>query len=80
MNVKSNSARHLLVLLTILSLTPIGSVSWSQAKESHEKEGKMVTLTGCLAKGEEADEFAITQDGKKYGLKSTKVKLSEFGG
>jgi hypothetical protein len=80
MNVKPNRARHLLVLLTLLSLTPIGSPSWDQSKEAHEKEGKTVTITGCLAKGEDADEFAITQDGQKYGLKSTKVKLSDHLG
>jgi len=33
-----------------------------------------------IAKGEAADEFAITQNGKKYGVKSTRVKLADHLG
>ncbi len=40
-------------------------------------KGRTITMTGCLAKGEPGDEFAITKDGKKYGLKSTNVKLAD---
>jgi hypothetical protein len=36
----------------------------------------MVTITGCVEKGESANEFAITENGKKYGVKSTRVKLA----
>jgi hypothetical protein len=80
MNMKVNGARRLLVLAAILCLMPITSVALSQSRESQEKEGKSVTITGCIAKGESADEFAITQGGKKYGLKSTKVKLADHLG
>ncbi|WP_263416034.1 hypothetical protein [Terriglobus albidus] len=87
MNLNENRTRHLLVLLAILSLAPISSQAWnqsresqSQSKESQEKDRKMMTITGCLEKGDEADEFAITQDGKKYGLRSTTVKLSDHLG
>jgi hypothetical protein len=80
MNVKVNRVRHLLVLAIILCLTPITFVAWGQSKESQKKEGKTVTITGCIAKGESADEFAITQEGKKYGLKSTRVKLADHLG
>ena len=80
MNMKVNGARHLLVLAALLCLMPITSVALSQSRESQEKEGKSVTITGCIAKGESADEFAITQGGKKYGLKSTKVKLADHLG
>jgi hypothetical protein len=80
MNMKVNSVRHLLVLGAILCLTPITFVALSQSKESQEKGGKTVTITGCIAKGESADEFAITQNGNKYGLKSTKVKLADHLG
>jgi hypothetical protein len=44
------------------------------------EKGKTVTITGCVQKGDEADEFAITQNGKKYGLKSTNVKLADHLG
>jgi len=52
--------------------------SFAQAQK--EKKGQIVTVTGCVEKGEAADEFAITQDGKKYGVKSTKVKLADHLG
>lgn len=39
-----------------------------------------MTVTGCLEKGEPADEFAITQKRKKYGLKSTSIKLADHLG
>ncbi|HLV96394.1 MAG TPA: hypothetical protein VKS44_14475 [Candidatus Acidoferrales bacterium] len=40
-----------------------------------------VTVTGCLQKGDSADEFAITgENGKTWELRSTKVKLSEHVG
>jgi hypothetical protein len=80
MNMKVNSMRHLLVLGAILCLTPITFVALSQSKESQEKGGKTVTITDFIAKGESADEFAITQNGKKYGLKSAKVKLADHLG
>lgn len=40
-----------------------------------------VTLTGCLAKGDEKGEFRLTTaDGKKYDVKSTKVPLAKHVG
>ncbi len=39
------------------------------------------TVTGCLQKADEADEFSITgQDGKTYGLRSSAVDLSKHLG
>lgn len=80
MNIKANGVRHLLVVVGILSLALVACAAWSQSKESQEKKGKTLTITGCLAKGESAEEFAITQGGKKYGVKSTKIKLAEHLG
>jgi hypothetical protein len=40
-----------------------------------------VTVTGCLAQGDEANEFAIKDsDGKTYGLRSSKVNLKQHLG
>lgn len=39
------------------------------------------TVTGCLQKGDEPDEYSITgEDGKTYGLRSQAVNLSEHLG
>jgi len=47
----------------------------------HMMGGKSVSVTGCLQKGDEANEYSITgEDGKKYGLFSTKTNLSEHVG
>ena len=40
--------------------------------------GKTKTVTGCLTKGDEPNEYKITStDGKMYGLRSTSVNLDE---
>jgi len=45
------------------------------------KAGGKATVTGCLQKGDEADEFSITgEDGKTYGLRSSAVDLSKHLG
>src|SRR5690242_2342322 len=56
-----------------------------QAPAEHRKHHGMkaghVTVTGCLQKGDEPNEYAITgEDGKKYGLRSTTVKLDDHLG
>jgi len=39
------------------------------------------TATGCLQKGDESGEYALTtKDGKKYGLRSSSVDLSKHVG
>ena len=51
---------------------------------SKDKSGKThheVSVTGCLAQGDEANEYAITgQDGKTYGLRSSSVDLKQHLG
>jgi len=43
--------------------------------------GGKTTVTGCLQKGDEADEFSVTaEDGKTYGLRSSAVDLSKHLG
>ena len=42
---------------------------------------KSVTVTGCLQKGDEANEFSVTgEDGKTYDLTSAAVDLSKHVG
>src|SRR5256885_832189 len=39
--------------------------------------GKKMSVTGCLQKGDQTNEYSITaSDGKTYGLRSTSVNLS----
>ena len=43
--------------------------------------GGKTTVTSCLQKGDEADEFSVTgEDGKTYGLRSSAVDLSKHLG
>jgi hypothetical protein len=77
---KAKAVKSGYMLAAILGLALFAFGAWSQSKESQEKKGEEVTITGCLAKGESADEFAITQGGKKYGLKSRRVKLADHLG
>ena len=57
-----------------LYVTPAG---FAQAKSARPK----TTVTGCLQKGDEANEFSITgEDGKTYGLRSSTVDLSKHLG
>ena len=45
------------------------------------RAAKSHTITGCLQKGDEPDEFSITgEDGKTYGLRSSTVVLSKHLG
>lgn len=49
--------------------------------QKDDKKPTPVTVTGCLQKGDEPQEFAITgTDGKNYELVSSSVKLSEHVG
>ncbi len=68
------------VILAAISLvlgfyvTPAG---FAQAKSA----GQKATVTGCLQKGDEPDEFSIAgEDGKTYGLRSSAVDLSKHLG
>ena len=52
------------------------------AQEKSQKSANPTkTVTGCLQKGDEPGEFAITgEDGKLWGLRSTAVKLEDHVG
>ena len=52
----------------------------ASAQKDNDKSG-CKTVTGCLQKGDEANEFALTgSDGKLYELRSSTVKLAEHVG
>jgi hypothetical protein len=72
-------------LVRLLALTAVSFVlafylipaAFSQAKSTSGK----TTVTGCLQKGDEPNEFSITgEDGKTYGLRSSAVDLSKHLG
>jgi maltose-binding protein MalE len=65
----------------VLALS-FGSLAWSaQESETKAKGGDAVSVTGCLHKGTEAGEYAITgDDGRKYELHSKSVDLSKHLG
>src|SRR5262249_34885913 len=46
-----------------------------------QTNGETKSVTGCLQKGDEANEYSITDaSGKMYGLRSSKVKLADHLG
>jgi hypothetical protein len=75
-----------LIPILFVSLCPlaVAQESATQEKQENKAEHKSVhTVTGCLQKGDEADEFAITgEDGKTWGLRSSSssVKLDDHLG
>jgi serine/threonine-protein kinase RIO1 len=69
----------LIVVLAALSLWYLGASA--QDKDDQTNKGKTATVTGCLAKGDEANEFYLTtDDGKRYDLRSDKVSLADHVG
>jgi hypothetical protein len=51
-------------------------------KENQEKSASQTkTVTGCLQKGDQPDQFSITgEDGKSWDLRSSTVKLADHVG
>ena len=39
-----------------------------------------MTITGCVEKGESPGVFAIAENGKKFGMKSRRIKLADHPG
>jgi hypothetical protein len=53
----------------------------AQEKQARKLATQTKTITGCLQKGYEPDEFSITgEDGKVWGLRSSAVKLDGYLG
>lgn len=69
------------VLTCGLLMLALAQPNFARGKGSRAASGKGTTVTGCLAKGDEANEYSIKgDDGKTYGLYSSKVNLSEHVG
>lgn len=53
----------------------------AQAQDRDDQAAKAKTVTGCLAKGDEPNEFYLTaDDGKRYEVRSDKVTLADHVG
>ena len=59
----------------------VGAIIVAAAQDTKTTHQKTRTLTGCLQKGDEANEFHLTaKDGAKWDLKSDNVKLADHVG
>lgn len=73
-------------LIAALLIGPCGIALQAQevgapAKSTAKPKAAAITVTGCLQKGDSADEFAITgENGKTWELRSRSVKLGEHVG
>jgi len=65
------------LLLGIVFFSTVCSVPYAKAGQ----KDSIVTVTGCLQKGNALDRFTLKgHDGKAYALRSTSVKLSDHVG
>ena len=65
----------------LLGTSGFGGAQSMSTTHSHMKKGHKASITGCLQKGDEADEYSMkTSDGKMYGLTSKKVQLADHVG
>jgi hypothetical protein len=72
-----------LVAALFITLCPVAFQAQETAAPANTAKAKHseITLTGCLQKGNSADEFAITgENGKTWELRSGTVKLAEHVG
>ena len=74
-----NIAKGVTGILALVILSGVGVARAQEPKKTTHKKSR--TLTGCLQKGDDANEFKLTgQDGSKWDLKSDSVKLSPHVG
>jgi hypothetical protein len=77
---QSTPNRTLSMVLAFCLAFAICTAAIAAAQQSGKKSSSK-TVTGCLQKSDEADEFRLTAtDGKTYDLRSSTVKLSEHLG
>jgi len=66
------NAKFLGLVLALMVVVALTIYAGSQAK------GESKTVTGCLQKGDEPNEYSITDaGGKTYEMRSSQVKLAE---
>lgn len=75
---KRKTPRTSYILAFVLALG-FSSLAWATQEKTNN--GKAVTATGCLQKGDEAGEYSITsEDGKRFGLRSKTIGLAKHVG
>jgi len=72
-------AKYVLAALIALGCGSYAGVA--QDNDAKTKNGKNVTLTGCVQKGAQASTYSLkSEDGTRYGLRSSTVGLSKHLG
>ena len=75
-----NKSKNLMSLI-LLFLFAISVLAIAAGAQKNSTNNGNRTVTGCLQKGDEADEFSLTgDDGKLYDLRSNSVKLADHVG
>ena len=75
-----SKSKHFISLILVF-LFAVALLALAPGAQKGGTKNDNVTVTGCLQKGDEADEFALTgDDGKLYDLRSSSVKLAEHVG
>ena len=68
-------------LMAVLLLMAAVALAQSEDKDKDKDNGKTRTLTGCLQKGDEANEFVLTEkDGSTWDLRSDAVDMAPHVG
>lgn len=72
--------KQIAVLVVFLGLAPISAFG-QDAASTPKPKAEVRNITGCLSKGDSADEFLLTgKDGSTWEVRSTKVTLADHVG
>jgi len=72
--------KQVAVLVIFLGLAPISAFG-QDAASTPKPKAEVRNITGCLSKGDSADEFLLTgKDGSTWEVRSTKVTLADHVG
>ena len=73
--------RNVIFVLAVCLALAICIFALAANAQQGDKKARRMTVTGCLQKGDAAEEFAITgENGKNYELVSSTVKLAGHAG
>ena len=68
---------RMMASITLALLMSLPALAQDTTKPTDD-QSKTKAVTGCLQKGDQADQFSITgEDGKSWDLRSSTVKLAE---